>query len=246
MCCCCRYELSQDLQDKRIEMLERKYGGVKARMAALTIQRAFRRYTLLKKFAAITAMAKAEKRLSRRLQNNGDLCQPDGAPLPMGGPLGVPPPLSPVATPVSPAAGASGSPVHVSGQLMGGQGVRAVPVRSLSMRERRLPRSQSHGQPHQAQQPHGPLGQQLGPQLGPQLGQPLGPHEHYDYYPSACGQCGPQCGTQCSAQCREHDGSVTYWDSTSAHYYSPHESYSEHDVSGLLVCHRALSFFLSL
>lgn len=49
-------------------MLERKYGGVKARNAALTIQRAFRRYTLLKKFAAITAMAKAEKRLSRRLQ----------------------------------------------------------------------------------------------------------------------------------------------------------------------------------
>lgn len=49
-------------------MLERKYGGIKARNAALTIQRAFRRYTLLKKFAAITAMAKAEKRLSRRLQ----------------------------------------------------------------------------------------------------------------------------------------------------------------------------------
>ncbi|KOX69605.1 IQ motif and SEC7 domain-containing protein 1 [Melipona quadrifasciata] len=55
-----RYELSQDLLDKQIEMLERKYGGVKARNAALTIQRAFRRYTLLKKFAAITAMAKAE------------------------------------------------------------------------------------------------------------------------------------------------------------------------------------------
>jgi len=63
-----RYELSQDLLDKQIEMLERKYGGVKARNAALTIQRAFRRYTLLKKFAAITAMAKAEKRLSRKLQ----------------------------------------------------------------------------------------------------------------------------------------------------------------------------------
>ncbi|XP_076625172.1 brefeldin-resistant Arf-GEF family protein schizo isoform X5 [Colletes latitarsis] len=62
------YELSQDLLDKQIEVLERKYGGVKARNAALTIQRAFRRYTLLKKFAAITAMAKAEKRLSRKLQ----------------------------------------------------------------------------------------------------------------------------------------------------------------------------------
>ena len=51
-------------------MLERKYGGVKARNAALTIQRAFRRYTLLKKFAAITAMAKAEKRMSRKFQDN--------------------------------------------------------------------------------------------------------------------------------------------------------------------------------
>ena len=53
-------------------MLERKYGGVKARNAALTIQRAFRRYTLLKKFAAITAMAKAEKRLSRNIQEAVD------------------------------------------------------------------------------------------------------------------------------------------------------------------------------
>ncbi|XP_071450488.1 IQ motif and SEC7 domain-containing protein 1-like isoform X2 [Hetaerina americana] len=66
------YELSQDLLDKQIEMLERKYGGVRARTAALTIQRAFRRYTLVKKFAAITAMAKAEKRLSRRFQMGGE------------------------------------------------------------------------------------------------------------------------------------------------------------------------------
>jgi hypothetical protein len=62
-----RYELSQDLLDKQIELLERKYGGVIARNAALTIQRAFRHYTMVKKFAAITAMAKAEKRLSRRV-----------------------------------------------------------------------------------------------------------------------------------------------------------------------------------
>lgn len=48
-------------------MLERKYGGDRARSAALTIQRAFRHYTLVKKFATITAMAKAEKRSSRRL-----------------------------------------------------------------------------------------------------------------------------------------------------------------------------------
>lgn len=71
-----RYELSQDLLDKQIEMLERKYGGVKARNAALTIQRAFRRYTLLKKFAAITAMAKAEKRLSRKLQESTTVDRP--------------------------------------------------------------------------------------------------------------------------------------------------------------------------
>lgn len=62
-----RYELSQDLLDKQIELLERKYGGVIARNAAITIQRAFRHYTMVKKFASITAMAKAEKRLSRRL-----------------------------------------------------------------------------------------------------------------------------------------------------------------------------------
>ncbi|KAF5272843.1 hypothetical protein FQR65_LT00439, partial [Abscondita terminalis] len=58
--------------DKQIEVLERRYGGVKARNAALTIQRAFRRYTLRKKFAAITAMAKAEKRISRRIPANGE------------------------------------------------------------------------------------------------------------------------------------------------------------------------------
>lgn len=63
----CRYELSQDLLDKQIELLERKYGGIRARHAAITIQRAFRHYTMVKKFASITAMAKAEKRLSRRM-----------------------------------------------------------------------------------------------------------------------------------------------------------------------------------
>lgn len=66
------YELSQDILDKQIEVLERKYGGLKARNAALTIQRAFRRYTLRKKFAAITAMAKADKRMSRRLPPSSD------------------------------------------------------------------------------------------------------------------------------------------------------------------------------
>ncbi|EAA13089.5 AGAP011421-PA, partial [Anopheles gambiae str. PEST] len=48
------YELSQDLLDKQIELLERKYGGVKARNAALTIQRAFRHYTMVKKMDRFT------------------------------------------------------------------------------------------------------------------------------------------------------------------------------------------------
>lgn len=61
------YELSQDLLEKQIELLERKYGGLRARNAAVTIQRAFRHYMMVKKFASITAMAKAEKRLSRRM-----------------------------------------------------------------------------------------------------------------------------------------------------------------------------------
>lgn len=57
--------------DKQIELLERKYGGICARTAAITIQRAFRHYTMVKKFASITAMAKAEKRLSRRMMMPG-------------------------------------------------------------------------------------------------------------------------------------------------------------------------------
>lgn len=59
--------MSQDLLEKQIELLERKYGGIRARNAAITIQRAFRHYTMVKKFASITAMAKAEKRMSRRV-----------------------------------------------------------------------------------------------------------------------------------------------------------------------------------
>lgn len=100
------YELSQDLLDKQIELLERKYGGVKARNAALTIQRAFRHYTLLKKFAAITAMAKAEKRLSRRL-------------------VGFP------------EEGTVESSIHVESDRFLPSGLPSMPVRSMSMRERR-------------------------------------------------------------------------------------------------------------
>ncbi|UYV69742.1 K02A2.6-like [Cordylochernes scorpioides] len=62
-----RYELSQDLLDKQVEMLERKYGGVRARHAALTIQRAFRKYCMMKRFRDIANASKGERRLSRRL-----------------------------------------------------------------------------------------------------------------------------------------------------------------------------------
>ncbi|XP_026317092.1 IQ motif and SEC7 domain-containing protein 2 isoform X2 [Hyposmocoma kahamanoa] len=67
-----RYEMSQDLLDKQVEILERRYGGLRARRAAVTIQRAFRRRQLLKKFSAITAMAKAADSNARRLQDGQD------------------------------------------------------------------------------------------------------------------------------------------------------------------------------
>ncbi|KAJ2941039.1 hypothetical protein O0L34_g13170 [Tuta absoluta] len=69
-----RYEMSQDLLDKQVEILERRYGGLRARRAAVTIQRAFRRRQLLKKFSAITAMAKAADSTARnRLQDEHNL-----------------------------------------------------------------------------------------------------------------------------------------------------------------------------
>ncbi|XP_030748792.1 IQ motif and SEC7 domain-containing protein 1 isoform X2 [Sitophilus oryzae] len=120
------YELSQDILDKQIEVLERKYGGVKARNAALTIQRAFRRYTLLKKFAAITAMAKAEKRISRRLPPATEEAK---------GPLEAEQPC--------------GEYMRQSFEGHDCNNVRILPVRSMSLRERRnidsmsIPRSQS-------------------------------------------------------------------------------------------------------
>ncbi|XP_022246626.1 IQ motif and SEC7 domain-containing protein 2-like isoform X2 [Limulus polyphemus] len=61
-----QYELSQDLLDKQVEMLERKYGGVCARQAALTIQRAFRKHCMVKRFQELAHPNKSEKRLSRR------------------------------------------------------------------------------------------------------------------------------------------------------------------------------------
>lgn len=148
------YELSQDLIDKQIELLERKYGGVCARNAAITIQRAFRHYTMVKKFASITAMAKAEKRMSRRMtpgstQESSSL-----------------PPMIDENSSSSGYGGSRGGEDCGAGGAMGQQRVcatitanptsaaaaqqcRVTPVRSMSLRERRsldsspIPRSQS-------------------------------------------------------------------------------------------------------
>lgn len=64
------YELSQDLQDKQIEMLERRYGGsVRSRRAAKIIQRAYRQYCMNKNFQKLRNSV-AERRLSKLGRSN--------------------------------------------------------------------------------------------------------------------------------------------------------------------------------
>ncbi|CAL9702456.1 unnamed protein product [Knipowitschia caucasica] len=61
------YELSTDLQDKTVEMLERKYGGqFVTRRAAKTIQTAFRQYRMRKNFQRLRSSA-SESRMTRRI-----------------------------------------------------------------------------------------------------------------------------------------------------------------------------------
>ncbi|XP_062315755.1 IQ motif and SEC7 domain-containing protein 2-like isoform X2 [Osmerus eperlanus] len=61
------YELSTDLQDKKVEMLERKYGGYfLSRRAARTIQTAFRQYRMNKNFQRLRSSA-SESRMTRRI-----------------------------------------------------------------------------------------------------------------------------------------------------------------------------------
>ncbi|KAM6980971.1 IQ motif and SEC7 domain-containing protein 1 isoform 2-T2 [Aplochiton taeniatus] len=61
------YELSADLQDKQVEMLERKYGGrLITRHAARTIQTAFRQYQMNKNFERLRS-SMSENRMSRRI-----------------------------------------------------------------------------------------------------------------------------------------------------------------------------------
>ena len=63
------YELSQDLHDKQLEMLERKYGGhLIAKRAARIIQQAYRQYTMTRNFERLRTITN-EKRLSRRWGN---------------------------------------------------------------------------------------------------------------------------------------------------------------------------------
>ncbi|XP_074023283.1 LOW QUALITY PROTEIN: IQ motif and SEC7 domain-containing protein 2-like, partial [Numenius arquata] len=59
------YELSTDLQDKKVEMLERKYGGYfRSRRAARTIQAAFRRYRMAQKFERLRSEGGRARRLA--------------------------------------------------------------------------------------------------------------------------------------------------------------------------------------
>ncbi|XP_051517030.1 IQ motif and SEC7 domain-containing protein 1-like isoform X2 [Myxocyprinus asiaticus] len=61
------YELSTDLQDKKVEMLERKYGGRFITChAARTIQTAFRQYQMNKNFERLRS-SMSENRMSRRI-----------------------------------------------------------------------------------------------------------------------------------------------------------------------------------
>ncbi|CAB1315733.1 unnamed protein product, partial [Coregonus sp. 'balchen'] len=64
---CESYELSADLQDKQVEMLERKYGGsFITRNAACTIQTAFRQYQMNKNFKRLRS-SMSENHMSRRI-----------------------------------------------------------------------------------------------------------------------------------------------------------------------------------
>uniref|UniRef100_A0A672I3W5 IQ motif and Sec7 domain ArfGEF 2a n=1 Tax=Salarias fasciatus TaxID=181472 RepID=A0A672I3W5_SALFA len=80
------YELSTDLQDKKVEMLERKYGGqFVSRRAARTIQTAFRQYRMKKNFMRLRSSA-SESRMTRRIILSNMRLQtrsPSNVPLPI-------------------------------------------------------------------------------------------------------------------------------------------------------------------
>ncbi|XP_015510178.1 IQ motif and SEC7 domain-containing protein 1 isoform X2 [Neodiprion lecontei] len=200
------YELSQDLLDKQIEMLERKYGGVKARNAALTIQRAFRRYTLLKKFAAITAMAKAEKRLSRRLQETAE--RPGSA--------------------MENERVAYHSQIYI--QQVQSANNRPMPIRSMSLRERRhIDNSQSSA--HIPRSQSGRCEIQAGPTQSPAAGHHQNNHNLHQNSHNVH-QLGRHTPSLMPSPCVRHQQPPPSpcWDSSSQgsgssiHYYNPQEA----------------------
>ncbi|XP_043282422.1 IQ motif and SEC7 domain-containing protein 1 isoform X3 [Venturia canescens] len=206
-----RYELSQDLLDKQIEMLERKYGGVKARNAALTIQRAFRRYTLLKKFAAITAMAKAEKRLSRNVQESAGA----GGERP-GGNMAEHDRII------------YHNQIYIQQQPTQSINNRPMPIRSMSLRERR------HGENLQSPMPRSQSGRcEIQMLAAHQVNQMVHQHPAYNLHqatatatatprhapsmtPSPCGRHQPPASPCWDSSSQESGSSI--------HYYNPQES----------------------
>ncbi|RMB90022.1 hypothetical protein DUI87_33579 [Hirundo rustica rustica] len=90
------YELSTDLQDKTVEMLERKYGGYfRSRRAARTIQAAFRRYRMAQKFERLRSEGGRARRLALpglRLQFSFEEYDRGPRPAPAPGPPPPPPP----------------------------------------------------------------------------------------------------------------------------------------------------------
>ncbi|CAF1567303.1 unnamed protein product [Adineta ricciae] len=71
------YDLSQDLRDKQIEILERKYGGkLRCRRAAIIIQRGYRQYRLKENFRHLCATVKTNKRLSCTFLEQNQIIKP--------------------------------------------------------------------------------------------------------------------------------------------------------------------------
>lgn len=182
-------------------MLERKYGGIKARTAALTIQRAFRRYTLLKKFVAITAMAKAEKRLSRNVQDDNDCRQVNNI--------------------------SDNDRISYHNQIYIQQSMQQVnnrptPIRSMSLRERR--HAENSGMPRsQSGRCEGQIGHQVNQVVGHQHTGGYNVHQSGRHTPSMiaspCTRHQPPPSPCWDTSSQESGGS-------SIHYYSPQVCFS--------------------
>ncbi|KAI2802303.1 IQ motif and S7 domain-containing protein 1 [Blomia tropicalis] len=69
------YELSQQLVDKHVNALERKYGGLEAREAAIKIQRAYRSYRLQKRFTTLAIQAICHQQLKQQKEHQMNIQQ---------------------------------------------------------------------------------------------------------------------------------------------------------------------------